>query len=67
MATGSALASHSARSWLTSWIEEKKVSISPRSRLKYEQIVREFLAHLKQKASDGAAWKRTKFGVLLIC
>jgi integrase len=26
------------------------VSISPRSRLKYEQIVREFLAHLKQKA-----------------
>ena len=50
VATGSALASHTARSWLTGWIEEKKVSISPRSRLKYEQIVREFLAHLKQKA-----------------
>ena len=49
VATGSALASHTARSWLTGWIEEKKVSISPRSRLKYEQIVREFLAHLKQK------------------
>ena len=46
VATGSALASHTARSWLTGWIEEKKVSISPRSRLKYSQIVREFLAHL---------------------
>jgi integrase len=50
VATGNALASHTARSWLTGWIEEKKVSISPRSRLKYEQIVREFLAHLKRKA-----------------
>ena len=50
VATGSALAYHTARSWLTGWIEEKKVSISPRSRLKYSQIVREFLAHLKQKA-----------------
>jgi integrase len=50
VATGSALAYHSARSWLTGWIEEKKVSISPRSHLKYDQIVREFLAHLKQKA-----------------
>jgi integrase len=49
-ATGSALAFHSARSWLTGWIEEKKVSISPRTKLKYEQIAREFLDHLKQKA-----------------
>jgi integrase len=50
VATGSALAFHTSRSWLTGWIEEKNVSISPRSRLKYSQIVREFLAHLKQKA-----------------
>src|SRR6266566_8773294 len=49
-ATGSALAFHSARSWLTEWLEEKKVSISPRTKLKYEQIVREFLDHLKEKA-----------------
>jgi integrase len=50
VATGSALAFYTPRSWLTGWIEEKKVSISPRSRLKYSQIVREFLSHLKQKA-----------------
>src|SRR4029077_7193688 len=50
VATDSVLAYHTARSWLTGWIEEKKVSISPHSRLKYSQIVREFLAHLKQKA-----------------
>ena len=50
VATGNALASHTARSWLTGWIEEKKVSISPRSRLNNEQIIREPLAHLKQKA-----------------
>jgi integrase len=49
-ATGSALAFHTARSWLTGWTEEKKVSISPRTELKYEQIVREFLDHLKEKA-----------------
>src|SRR6266513_2533527 len=48
-ATGSPLASHTARSWLNGWIEEKKVSVSPRTRLKYEQIVREFLEHLKEK------------------
>jgi integrase len=49
-ATGSTLAFHTARSWLTGWIEEKKVGISPRTKLKYEQIIKEFLAHLKQKA-----------------
>jgi integrase len=49
-ATGSVLAFHTARSWLTGWIEEKKVSISPRTKLKYEQIVREFIDHLKEKA-----------------
>ena len=49
-ATGSALAFHTARSWLTGWLEEKKVSISPRTKLKYEQIVREFLDHLQEKA-----------------
>src|SRR5438874_3332892 len=49
-ATGSVLAFHTARSWLTGWIEEKKLSISARTKLKYEQIVREFLSHLKEKA-----------------
>ena len=49
-ATGSALAFHTTRSWLTGWTEEKKVSISPQTKLKYEQIVREFLDHLKEKA-----------------
>jgi len=49
-ATGGSLAFHTARSWLTGWIEEKKVGISPRTKLKYEQIVREFISHLKEKA-----------------
>jgi integrase len=47
-ATGSVLAFHTARSWLTGWLEEK-VSISSRTKLKYEQVVREFLGHLKEK------------------
>ncbi len=50
LATGSPLAFHTARSWLTDWIEEKTVSVSGRTKLKYEQIVREFLDHLKEKA-----------------
>jgi integrase len=49
-ATGSALVFPTARSWLTDWIEEKKVGVSPRTKLKYEQVVREFLEHLKEKA-----------------
>jgi len=49
-ATGSPLAFHTARSWLTGWIEEKKVSVAPRTKLKYEQVVREFINHLKEKA-----------------
>src|SRR5262249_31585519 len=49
-ATGSALAFHTARSWLGGWLEEKKVSVSPRTKLKYGQIVREFIGHLKDKA-----------------
>jgi len=52
-ATGSPLHFHTARSWLTGWLEEKKVSISARTKLKYEQIVREFIDHLGEKA-DGS-------------
>jgi integrase len=49
-ATGSGLAFHTARSWLTDWLEEKKINTSPRTIMKYEQIVREFIDHLKEKA-----------------
>src|SRR5205823_11779083 len=33
-ATGNPLYFHTARTWLTGWIEEKKVSVSPRTKLK---------------------------------
>lgn len=49
-ATGKPLHFRTARSWLTGWIEGKKVSISPHTKLKYEQIVREFIEHLGKKA-----------------
>jgi integrase len=49
-ATGKPLHFRTARSWLTGWLEEKKVSVSPRTFPKYEQFVREFLAHLGNRA-----------------
>ena len=49
-ATGKPLHFRTARSWLTGWLEEKKVSVSPRTFPKYEQIVSEFLAHLGKRA-----------------
>src|SRR4029077_5741609 len=49
-ATGKPLHFRTARSWLNGWLEEKKVSISPRTFSKYEQFVREFLAHLGKRA-----------------
>jgi integrase len=49
-ATGKPLHFRTARSWLASWLEEKKVSISQRTKLKYGQIVREFLDHLGNRA-----------------
>jgi integrase len=49
-ATGKPLHFRTARSWLTSWLEEKRVSVSPRTFMKYEQFVREFIAHLDKRA-----------------
>src|SRR6266566_6029706 len=49
-ATGKPLHFRTARSWLTGWLEEKRVSVSPRTHPKYEQFVREFLAHLGRRA-----------------
>jgi integrase len=51
-ATGKPLHFRTARSWLNGWLEEKRVSISPRTFLKYEQIVREFIAHLEKRADS---------------
>src|SRR5260370_12675641 len=50
VATGKPLHFRTARSWFNGWLEEKKVSISPRTFLKYDQIVREFIAHLDKRA-----------------
>src|SRR5439155_22449545 len=50
-ATGRPLHFQTARAWLKGWIEDKKSEkVSERTLLKYEQIVREFLAHLGEKA-----------------
>jgi integrase len=50
-ATGKTLRFQTARSWLEGWIEDKKhEKVSERTLLKYEQIVREFLTHLGERA-----------------
>jgi integrase len=50
-ATGKPLHFQTVRSWLEGWIEDKKhEKVSERTLLKYEQIVREFLAHLEERA-----------------
>ncbi len=52
-ATGKPMHFRTARSWLNEWIEDKKSeNVSDRTLLKYEQIIREFLAHLGQKADE---------------
>jgi integrase len=52
-ATGKPLAFRTTRAWLNQWIEDKKSEkVAERTLLKYEQIVREFLAHLGSKADE---------------
>jgi integrase len=52
-ATGKSLHWRTVRSWLNQWIEDKKSEkVSERTLLKYEQIVREFLGHLGNKADE---------------
>jgi integrase len=48
--TGEPLHFHTAREWLTEWIESKKNETELRAFLKYKQIVNEFLAHIGKKA-----------------
>ena len=51
-ATEKPLHFQTTRSWLEGWIEDKKhEKVSERTLLKYEQIVREFLAHLGERAN----------------
>jgi integrase len=41
------------RAWLDKWIEDKKSEkVAARTLLKYEQIAREFLAHLRNRADE---------------
>jgi integrase len=52
-ATGKPIHFRTARSWLNEWVEDKKSEkVAERTSLKYSQIVREFLAHLGNKADD---------------
>jgi integrase len=48
--TGEPLHFHTAREWLSEWIESKKNETEERAFLKYKQIVNEFLAHIGKKA-----------------
>ena len=48
--TGEPLHFHTAREWLSEWIESKKNETELRAFLKYNQIVNEFLAHIGKKA-----------------
>jgi integrase len=48
--TGEPLHFHTAREWLTEWIESKKNETELRAYLKYKQIVNEFLTHIGKKA-----------------
>src|SRR5215468_8255216 len=48
--TGEPLHFHTAREWLTEWVASKRNETEPRSFLKYEQVVNEFLNHVGAKA-----------------
>jgi len=49
-ATGKPLHFRTASSWLSGWVQEKKVGTSQRTLLKYQQIIGEFIAHLGKRA-----------------
>jgi|SRR5436190_8391714 len=52
-ATHKPLHFRTVRSWLNQWIEDKKSEkVAPRTLLKYEQIAKEFLAHLGGRADE---------------
>lgn len=48
--TGEPLQFHTARAWLEEWLAGKKATTTERTRLKYEQYVREFIDSLGFKA-----------------
>ena len=48
--TGEPLHFRTAREYLTEWLQSKRNETEPRSFLKYEQIVNEFLTHVGAKA-----------------
>src|SRR5215510_16237195 len=48
--TGEPLHFHTAREWLTEWVESKKNETELRAFLKYKQIVNEFVVHIGKKA-----------------
>lgn len=49
-ATGEALHFHSCRAWLDEWVAGKRGTTAPATLTKYEQTVRDFLAHLGERA-----------------
>jgi integrase len=52
-ATHKPLHFRTGRSWLKQWIDDKKSEkVAPRTLLKYEQIAKEFLAHLGPRADE---------------
>jgi site-specific recombinase XerD len=48
--TGELLHFHSCRAWLDEWVAGKRGTTAPATLAKYEQTVRDFLAHLGERA-----------------
>ncbi len=48
--TGETLHFHSCRAWLDEWLLGKRGTTAPATHAKYEQVLRDFLAHLGERA-----------------
>lgn len=49
-ANGERLHFHTAGGWLREWLEGKRAVIAPRTSLKYQQVVTEFIVHVGKRA-----------------
>jgi site-specific recombinase XerD len=53
--SGEALTSYTAESWLEEWLKNKTGGTSEATLVRYKQVVRDFLAHLKARAKVSLA------------
>jgi integrase len=55
LSSGEALEFHSLEGWLKDWVANKRASTSKATCVKYDQVVRDFIAHLGQRAKASIA------------